>query len=134
MERRGLLLGFGGFTLLALTGCSTVPRVVTEQAMVSDGELRRSILKSAADIGWTVVKDIPGRIRLRYTKQSVHTLVVDVTYKKGQFVITPVAEGSSLIDEKGKAHRKVNSWTQNLARHIREDANRRFVRGKTQTN
>lgn len=132
MDRRGLLMGLGSLTLLTLTGCGTTALVLREEALVSDSELHRCILKSAADIGWVVVKDVPGRMRLRYVKQSVHTLVIDVTYKKGEFVITPIAEGSSLIDENGKAHRKVNSWTQNLARRIREEANRRFIRGKPQ--
>ncbi len=59
MDRRGLLMGLGSLTLLTLTGCGTTALVLREEALVSDSELHRCILKSAADIGWVVVKDVP---------------------------------------------------------------------------
>ncbi len=127
MNRRNWVLGAGALTLLTVTGCARLPVVAARSTYLSSYELQKCILSAAAKRGWNVVTTRPGYMRLRYVKAGVHTLNVDVHYDDRGFKITPVKDGTTLYDEYGNVHRKVNQWTRILADDISAEANRRSL-------
>ena len=122
MLRRNLLLGVAGVAVLGVTGCATHPVSVQQAA-----QLRTCIKRAAHRRGWRVVTDEPGKMRIKYVK-GPHVLVADVTYDTEGYMIEAVKEGSTLFNKDGTAHRKVNSWTANLAVTIREEENKILLR------
>lgn len=119
MLRRNLLLG--------VTGCATHPVSVQQAAELPAAQLRTCIKRATHRRSWRVVTDEPGKMRIKYVK-GPHVLVADVTYDNEGYMIEAVKEGSTLFNKDGTAHRKVNSWTANLAVTIREEENKILLR------
>lgn len=127
MIRRQLLLGLAGAAVLGVTGCARQVVNVEEATELPADQLRKCIKQAALRRGWRVVRDDVGKMRVKYVKGS-HILVADVVYDDKGFSIEPVKEGSTLIESDGKAHRKVNQWTANLAATIRDEERKVLIR------
>lgn len=127
MLRREILLGLAGAAVLGMAGCGRQVLTVQEASELPTDKLHNCIKRAAMRRRWHILRDEPGRMLLRFTKAD-HVLVAEVTYNDKGFTITPVKKGSTLINDDGTAHRKVNQWTNNLAQTIREEEGKVLVR------
>ena len=127
MLRREILLGLAGAAVLGMTGCGRQVLTVQEASELPADKLRGCIKRAAQRRHWRIIRDEPGRMRVKYVKGE-HILVADVVYDNKGFTITPVKEGSTLINADGTAHRKVNQWTSNLSQTIRDEESKVIIR------
>lgn len=129
MFRRSLLLGLAGSAFLGLSGCATrKAETVYQPTEMPKNQLRDCIRLATGRIGWRIMEEKPGFMKIRYVKQGEHVLNAEIKYDDNGFEIVPIAEGSTLIDDDGTPHRKVNQWIWRLAKVILKEQDRLVAR------
>lgn len=119
-----------GLCGVALTVSAAEMQVIPKTAIPCGSSLSRVhniVLDAALGKDWEVLKDNKGRMRLRYAKGSKFHADIEVVYSGSQFQIRYVdSHGLGYERKNGKAyiHRNYNKWIANLAKIIRNQANK----------
>ena len=84
---------------------------------MSNDEVRKSIVRAGASLGWQMTAAGPGKISGTLVLRS-HTAVVEIPYSPKSYSI--VYKSSVNLDEsEGQIHKNYNSWIQNLDKAIK---------------
>lgn len=120
MKRRNLVLG--GAVLATLAGCTTATPLTITNASVSakkSSQVRKAIFLAGASRGWSMKDVDSSTIQGIYNKAGKHTAVVDISYSKDSYTITPNKQ-SSLMFANGQVDKHLNRWIRNLDQSIQK--------------
>ncbi len=87
-------------------------------------QIKQAIVRGGARHNWTLAKDEPGKLTLKYNKQNKHEVVVDVSYDQQGFQIRYVSSLNMKHDSAtGEIHPFYNRWVSNLSQAISMEIN-----------
>lgn len=118
----GKLAVFAGVLLIVAACTRTAPVYNVVQAPINVpnsvpmSTLDKTIRMAAANRGWTVKSEGPGKIEARVVVRD-HVAVVDITYSRKQYSIT-YKDSQNLKYDGSMIHKNYNSWVQLLANDI----------------
>lgn len=121
MKRRQFLTIAACLTLPSLlTACAGRTPLVTEGYLggLTPSEVYRCIVQAGKKRKWVVAKIDDHHLEATYRK-AYHVAVLDITLEQDSYQISVSPKtSSSLRDEDGKVHRKVNQWMELLKADI----------------
>jgi len=87
-------------------------------------QLKQAIVRGGARHNWTLAKEEPGKLTLKYNKQNKHEVVVEVSYDLEGFQIRYVSSVNMKHDSAtGEIHPFYNKWVANLSQAISTEIN-----------
>ncbi len=115
------------FVMLPLAGCTSKPimNISNEAIVVASGRtatmdnVRDSILRAGAKLGWQMTPSAPGMVDGRLSLRD-HIAMIDVKYDTRSFSIV-YRDSTNLDFRNGQVHRNYNGWIENLNREIRTE-------------
>lgn len=117
MLRRTAIVAFAlGATML--TACRQQVLVVPEHSIdgVTVAEMKKCILTAVVRRGWTVVKQEPGLVKIKYVK-GPHIAVLNILYSANGYKVEMDKE-TNLVYPKGMVDNKLNQWIRNVDKDI----------------
>lgn len=110
--------------LIIVTACAgrvapvynVVQAPINVPSKVPMSTLDKTIRMAAANRGWTVKSEGPGKIEARVVVRD-HVAVIDITYSRKQYSIT-YKDSQNLKYDGTLIHKNYNSWIQLLANDI----------------
>lgn len=119
-----LVLALGFITMPATAAQRSVP--LEEMAPISIPEnmseenIKKAILSSAARLTWQVIAEKPGHVMLKLTRRA-HVVTVQINYDQQQARIQYVSSsnmGEQMVGGVRLIHPKYHNWTRNLLTEI----------------
>lgn len=111
---------------------SAVPLVEPERVALVSGQValtpelaKQAVVRGGAKHGWTVARDEPGKLQLKFNKQNKHEVTVDVSYDATGFLIRYAGSVNMKYESMGGVpmiHPFYNTWIGNLSRAISVEA------------
>ncbi|GEM_PF-528769 len=118
-----LSLSANAAKLVPVTGFENNATPATDKPFTA-AEVRKAIMKSAIQRGWTVAQDTPGKLRLELVDKSKgeYHLTVDVTYTAKSFGFAYVKSDGLKYDEGAKLiHSSFARWMKFLIEDTNKD-------------
>lgn len=83
--------------------------------------VRAAIVAGSQSLGWTIVQDEPGKLRLKYNKQGKHEVIIDASYDAEGYQLKYVSSVNMNYGEDTdgrEIHPNYNRWIANLIKTI----------------
>ena len=125
LARIAITLTFSIAATLAQAGClrcetilnvSDAPVIATAGKPLSVDQVKASILRAGAALGWQIREEAPGKLVGTLILRS-HTAVVDIPYSATTYSIQ-YKSSIDLNEGDGQIHKNYNGWIRNLNKGI----------------
>lgn len=105
-------------TYMVETGRVLLPQV--EGAALTVERTHSLIVRAVLELGWTIVKDEPGRLEVKYSKSAgKHAAVLALLYDASGFEVKYVDSTNLNYDAAaGKIHPTYNIWVNNIVKKV----------------
>jgi hypothetical protein len=105
-----------GCTVAPIQNVNNAPVVSTAGKPLTQEQLRESILRAGAALGWDMKEAGPGKM-VGTLALRTHTAVVDIGYSTTSYSIN-YQSSVNLQETNGKIHKNYNGWITNLNKGI----------------